>query len=66
MTHTRKRPRFKYEIEYLIRPYGKKSPMIKREYQYAVNKKDADEWIKVLKKDPNFVRIVEVKKIKKF
>jgi hypothetical protein len=61
MSHSRK-PTFKYEIEYLIRPYGKKSPMIKREYEYALNKKDADEWVKTLKKNKDFVNIVEVRK----
>lgn len=61
MTHSRKLER--YQIEYIERPYGKKSPMLSRRYWLATSKKDADEWVKVLKKDKDFVRIVEVKKV---
>jgi hypothetical protein len=40
-----------YEISYLTYPYGTKSPMRKREKEFALDMKDAEEWKKVLLKE---------------
>ena len=42
---------FRYEIFYTTYPYGLKSPMRHRTSQLATDKKDADAWVRTLKKE---------------
>jgi len=57
----RKKLKCKYWVEYKIRPYGKKSKMVKTEKICAISKKDAEEWKKSLKKDKDICGIEIVK-----
>jgi len=58
----KQRPNFKYVVEFLTMPYGKKSPMRRWEQELAVSREDAEEWKKVLEKDENVLQ-VRIKKL---
>lgn len=47
----RKRPLAKYQVTYLERVYGAKSPMVALKREYAPTLKEAKEWAKVIVKD---------------
>jgi hypothetical protein len=59
-----KRPKLKYEVEYMTMPYGAKSLMRKKEREFAINKKDAMKWAKIISKNGNNYNI-EIHKLKK-
>lgn len=59
-----KRPKLRYEIEYMTMPYGVKSLMRKREQEFAITKKDAMEWAKIISKSGNNYNI-EIHKLRK-
>ena len=42
---------YRYIINFVTLPYGTKSRMVEDEHILARDKKDAEEWVKVLKKD---------------
>ena len=42
---------YNYEVFWSGYPYGVKSKMIQRASQLATDRKDADAWVKVLRKD---------------
>jgi hypothetical protein len=45
------RKKLKYLIEYKYKPYGKKSPMVKKGIVFATDKNDAKEFVKLLEKE---------------
>ena len=61
----KKRPLVKYQVTYLERIYGEKSPMMALKREYAPTLKEANEWAKAIAKDPSAKDISVMKLPKK-
>ena len=63
MVH-RQRKKFKIDVIYQEKVYGKKSPMVQTKFEGATDMKDAKEWVAVLKKD-RIIKVLQIKKLAK-
>ena len=55
--------RFKYEVEWLIKPFKKPSKMIKRDNILAESKKDAEKWVESIRKSKPKAYNIKIKEL---
>ena len=60
----KQRKKIKYAVEYIDRPYGKKSKMLRKNVEWVTDLNDAKKWKNILEKDSNVLSIT-IKKLPK-
>jgi len=55
--------KFKYEVEWLIKPFKKPSKMVKRDYILAKSKKDAEKWAESIRRSEPKAYNITIRKL---